>query len=155
MGSSSLGYTPCEDCHGGGKKSDGTRCPNCHGSGLVAVPAPPHQENGEKKWTGKRRFTRYLTNLLILVSIPERDMEGCCTHISEGGLGVLLREPVPVGTGVVLHFTVPDHPSELLRLQAVVRYQIGFQHGVEFVSLNEAERRVIRQFCSQLPSVGG
>jgi hypothetical protein len=47
---------------------------------------------------------------------------------------------------------VPTHPAEL-HLQGVVRYEYGFQHGLEFVSLNEGERLAIRQFCTQLPSV--
>ena len=153
MGSSSLGYTPCEDCHGRGKKSDGTPCPNCRGTGLVAVPTPPRLENGENKWTtGKRRFPRYLTNLPLTVSLRGRFLEGYCNQIAEGGLGALLPEPVPVLSEVSLRFAVPTHPTKL-HLQGVVRYQIGFQHGLEFASLAEEERLSIRQFCSELPSV--
>ena len=141
MASPPKAYFWCEDCGGSGKKSGGTPCPHCKGTGKVAV------------WTtGRRRFMRHLTNLPIMVSLPERDIEGYCNQIAEGGLGVSLPEEVPVGSVVSLQFVVPPHRAEL-RVQAVVRYQIGFQHGLEFVSLNEGERLVIRQFCNGLPSV--
>jgi hypothetical protein len=90
--------------------------------------------------------------LPITVSLPGRDLEGYCNNIAEGGLGAFLPETVPTRSVVVLLFVVPSYPMEL-RVQAVVRYQIGFQHGLEFVALNEAERLAIRQFCSELPSI--
>jgi len=141
MASPPKAYFWCEDCGGSGKKSGGTPCPHCKGTGKVAV------------WTtGRRRFMRHLTNLPIMVSLPERDIEGYCNQIAEGGLAAFLREPVPVGSLVSLRFAVPTHPTEL-HLQGVVRYEFGFQHGLEFVSLNEGERLAIRQFCTELPSV--
>lgn len=152
MGSSPLGYTSCVDCRGSGRKDNGTPCLHCEGTGMVAVCEPDYPENQEKWTTGQRRFPRYLTDLPITVSLHGRDLEGYCNNIAEGGLGAFLPEPVPTCSVVVLHFVVPSHPTEL-RVQAVVRYQIGFQHGLEFVSLNEAERLAIRQFCSELPSV--
>jgi len=33
---------------------------------------------------------------------------------------------------------------------AVVRNHLGFQHGLDFVSLTEAGRLSIRQFCNEL-----
>lgn len=141
MASPPKAYFWCEDCGGSGKKSGGTPCPHCKGTGKVAV------------WTtGRRRFMRHLTNLPIMVSLPERDIEGYCNQIAEGGLGALLSEPIPVGKVVLLQFVVPTHPTGF-RVHAVVRYQIGFQHGLEFASLDEVERLAIRQFCSELPSV--
>jgi len=132
-------YFWCADCGGSGKKS-GDSCPRCNGTGRVAVWA-----------TGRRQFLRYLTNLPITISVHERDVEGYCNQIAEGGLGALLREPVPVGSMVRVQFVMP-HASEL-HLKGVVRYECGFQHGVEFVSLSEAERLAIRQYCHELPSV--
>jgi RecJ-like exonuclease len=32
-----LGYTPCPECRGSGKRSEGELCPTCKGSGLVPV----------------------------------------------------------------------------------------------------------------------
>jgi len=104
--------------------------------------------------TGKRRFQRYLTNLPITVRSGERDVEGICNQIAEGGLGVLLREPVPEGRTITLNFTLPTHLASL-HLKGVVCYEYGYQHGVRFLPLNEEELLAIRQFCSQLPSLAG
>jgi hypothetical protein len=150
MTSPRLGYISCEDCLGSGKKDDRAPCPSCEGTGMVAVREPPTRKSGQPE---RRRFLRrYLTNLPITGSFGERDFEGYCNQIAEGGLGAFLPEPVPAGTVVMLHFVVPNPPTEL-HVQAVVRYQIGFQHALEFVSLNEGERLSIRQFCAELPSV--
>jgi PilZ domain len=152
MGLTPLDYTSCEDCRGSGKKDDGSPCPRCEGTGMMAVGEPHRPENREEKWTtGKRRFPRYRTNLPLTVPFRERDLEGRCKQIAEGGLGAFLPEPVPVGSVVLLQLVVPTYPTEL-HVQAVIRYQIGFQHGLEFLSLNEGERLAIRQFCRELPS---
>ena len=151
MTSPPLLYPSCEDCLGSGRKDDGSPCPRCEGTGME-VREPHGLENRERWTTGKRRFPRYLTNLPITVSLGEGALEGYCNQIAEGGIGALLPEPFPVASVVVLQFAVPTHPTGL-RVQAVVRYQIGFQHGLEFSSLNEGERLAIRQFCSELPSV--
>jgi hypothetical protein len=88
----------------------------------------------------------------MTVTLHERDLEAYCNQIAQGGLGALLREELPVGSVVSLQFVLPPHSTEL-RVQAVVRYHVGFQHGLEFTSLNERERSVIRQFCYELPSL--
>ena len=115
--------------------------------------SPDYPSNPEKA-PGQQRCRRYLTNLPITISLPGRDLEGYCEDIAESGLGAFLPEIVPACSVVVLVFAVPSCPMEL-RVQAVVRYQVGFRHGLEFASLNEAERLAIRQFCRELPSVSG
>jgi hypothetical protein len=121
---------------------------------MVAVGEPYRQKEEETWATGQRKFRRYLTTLPITVIVRERGLEGYCNQIAQGGLGALLPEIVPVGSVTLLQFVMPTFPSKL-RVQAVVRYQIGFQHGFEFLSLNEAEQLAIRQFCSELASVSG
>jgi hypothetical protein len=111
---------------------------------------PPDFSPGKER--GKERGRRYLTNLPITVSLPGRDLEGYCNNIAEGGLGAFLPETVPRHSVVVLAFALPSQATEL-RVQAAVRYQNGFQHGLEFLLLNDAERLAIQQFCSELPSI--
>jgi hypothetical protein len=54
-----------------------------------------------------------------------------------------------VGTVVQLRLALPTHPA-LFQVRAVVRYQLDFHHGFEFVSLTEEERLSVRQFCKEL-----
>lgn len=154
MDSPPLGYTSCEDCRGSGKNENGDPCAKCKGTRLVAVVEPEYPEDEKKLAARRRRFPRYVTDLPITVNRQEGDLEGYCNQIAEGGLGAFLAEEVPVGSVVLLQLAVPPDSTRLLA-EAVVRYQIGFQHGLEFLSLNEAERAALRKFCKELPSVTG
>jgi len=101
-------------------------------------------------WSKQRRFPRYRTDLPLRVrDHQERDLDGHCFVIAEGGLGGILSEPIPVGSVVQLWLTIPTHPA-VLEVWAVVRYCLDLHHGFEFVSLTEAERLSIRHFCNEL-----
>ncbi len=124
---------------------------------------PISHENPDRWVPEQRRFWRYqidprtyrlsaspeVLGLPITVSFQERDFAGQCCQLSEGGLGAFLPEEVPVGSVVSLQFVMP--PSTKLRVQAVVRYQIGLQHGFVFASPTEGERVAIRRLCNELP----
>ena len=106
--------------------------------------------SGVSAWPRRRRFPRYRTTLPLRVrNYEERDLDGSCIVIAEGGLGGILPEPIPVGSVVQLQFALPGHPT-VLQLWAVVRYQVDTHHGFEFVSLTEEERLSVRVFCSVL-----
>jgi hypothetical protein len=156
MGSLPLGYSSCEHCHGRGRKDNGTPCPNCKGAGVLAVypPQPNYAERTETRVQDRpqRRFPRYLTDLPLTANFSGRRLEGSGDQISEGGVRAVLPELVPVETVVALQFAVPGHPTAL-HVPAVVRYHLGFHHGLVFLSLDETQRAAIRQFCSELPSV--
>ena len=101
-------------------------------------------------WSEQRRYPRYRTNLMFRVlNYKERDLDGSCLVIAEGGLGGILPEPIPVGSVVQLQLALPSHLTAPLPW-AVVRYRVDAHHGFEFVSLTEAEKLSIRQFCSKL-----
>ena len=119
---------------------------------MVAVFGVALRRESEEMTIERRESRRYLTNLPVLLSFRERDLEGYCNNIAEGGLAAFLPEPIPSESVVSLKFVVPTYPTEL-HVRAVVRYQFGFHHGLAFLSLSEAERLAIRQFCSELPSV--
>jgi hypothetical protein len=109
---------------------------------------------GKKSGTwvvGRRRFPRYRTALPLRVRDHlERQLEGYCDIIAEGGLGVTLSETLPPGSVVLLQFALPNRPTEL-QVWAIVRsYVDPHQHGLEFISLNDEERLSIRLFCNEL-----
>jgi PilZ domain len=101
-------------------------------------------------WPKQRRFPRYRTNLPLRVrDHQEHDLDGRCLIIAEGGLGVILPKPIPVGSVVQLRLAIPTHPT-VVEVWAVLRYSLDLNHGFEFVSLTEAERLSIKQFCKEL-----
>ncbi len=110
-----------------------------------------HARAGEHPVSAKsRRFPRYRTSLPLRVrSHDERDIEGCCFIIAEGGLGASLPEPISVGSVVQLCLALPTCATPI-NVWAIVRYQLDLDHGFEFVSLTEGERLSVRQFCNQL-----
>ena len=98
----------------------------------------------------RRRFPRYRTDLPASIrNHDERTVEGRCFVIAEGGLGMQLREPIPVGSVVQLQLALPSCPA-LVSVWAIVRYQLDLHHGFEFVSLTDADRAAICEFCREL-----
>jgi len=147
----SIGYARCEECRGNGKKPDGTSCTNCWGTGLVAVSQEPTAgDTPPVQSSNRRRFPRYDTDLPVrLRDQQEQEFAGRCVVLGEGGLAAILSEVVPSGSVVTLRLSIPAHPTAL-EPYAFVRNQLGLRHGFEFVSLTDAERVAIRQFCSGL-----
>ena len=102
MGSTPMGYTACDNCRGRGRADDEAPCPSCEGTGLVAV----------RPKTERRRFPRYRADLPIKVrNRLERDLEGHCTVISEGGLSVTLLEAIAAGSVVLLPVRSSNSPD--------------------------------------------
>jgi len=148
-----IGYTRCEDCTGTGKRSDETLCASCWGTGWATVLKPPAAIiTSPAQPSERRRFHRYYTDLrLRLRNEQAQEFAGRCTIIAEGGLGAILPEPIPVGALVTLELSLPPDMT-VLTVQSVVRNQKGLRHGFEFVTLTDAERTTIRQFCVGLMS---
>jgi len=151
MNSETLGLTHCADCRGSGIRDSETACPSCQGTGLVAAVKESTTPNRHAAPSGaKRRFNRYYTDLPIRVR-DQRDQEwlGRCVVIAEGGLAAILPEPISTGSVAILQLSIRTHPAAL-EVWAVVRSQQGLRHGFEFVSLRDAERTAILEFCNGL-----
>lgn len=151
MNDEKIGYTPCVDCGGTGTQPDETSCTTCEGTGLVAVFKEPTVLGTPPVETSTRRqFPRHHTDLPIrLLNERGQDFVGRCVVLAEGGFGAVLPNPIPAGSEVTAQVCIPTHPTDLT-VQAVVRNQKGLRHGFRFVSLGDAERAAIRQFCRGL-----
>lgn len=104
----------------------------------------------EQNEAKQRRFSRYRTNLPLTVRDPwEREIEGRCEIISQGGLAAVLSEQVAIGTVMQLRLVLPICEAEI-KVWVVVRNHCGLRHGVEFVSLTGAERLSILRYCNEL-----
>ncbi len=141
----------CQDCRGPGNREDGTFCESCKGTSvLAALTQSANLGVSPRQYPKQRRFPRYRTDLPLRVrDHQERDIAGRCRIIAEGGLGALLCDPIGVGSVVQLSLALSTHAVPL-EPWAIVRYQIDLQHGFEFISMTEAERLSLRQFCNEL-----
>jgi hypothetical protein len=102
----------------------------------------------------RRKFPRYRVNLPTTVTLLGHagyvTVQGHCTELAEGGLGVMVSADLVSGEIVSLELWIPNL-KEPLALRAVVRRQAGLLHGLEFVSIPPDQCATIRTFCNGLP----
>ena len=78
-------------------------------------------------------------------------LDGHTKDICEAGLGVVLARPLSHGKRVKIE--LPNiYKSATMVLNAVVRHQDKHHHGLEFVSITEAQQHIIRQLCKDKKS---
>ena len=93
-----------------------------------------------------RRFPRVEVDLPVTLTkfwddTPIGKTQGRCHVMAEGGLGATVWNEFYMGE--VVRVEVP----RLLRAYATVKNNRGRQYGLEFLSLDEAQRRTLRHFC--------
>lgn len=105
----------------------------------------------QKGW--RRRYPRYRANFPLTASAFREDgyqvLQGRCSDIGRGGMGVVLTPPAHASEVVSLEFPLPNHPMPLA-LRAIVRYRKGFSHGVEFLGITSEQQSIIEEFCATL-----
>jgi hypothetical protein len=108
----------------------------------------------QKGW--RRRYPRHRADLPVkLTALREKgyaEISGRCSDIGRGGMGAVLTSEIPAGEVVSLEFRVPSS-STLLSVRAIVRYQRGFTHGMEFLTPSPQMQGIIDSFCEGLETV--
>ena len=96
----------------------------------------------------KRRYPRYSIDRPLIVRRVYDEMTLSCRgrwrSFGAGGAGAYMSEQFRVGEVILLELT------SALRVNAVVRYGRGFDHGFEFVLLRDRQRAEITRLCSEL-----
>jgi len=64
-------------------------------------------------------------------------------------MGTVLNGEVPPGEVVSLELQLPSSLKSLA-IRAIVRYQKGFVHGLEFLGLSDEQQLAINSFCTGL-----
>ncbi len=98
-----------------------------------------------------REYSRFHVDMLVKIDASVRGkmtaVFGRTSDLSEGGMGIVIPESLPVGEPITAYLPVADEGGNLL-FRAVIRHQRGFYHGCEFVDLGEQERQAIRAKCA-------
>jgi hypothetical protein len=105
----------------------------------------------QKSW--RRRHPRYRADFPLKATALGEDgyaeIQGRCSDIGQGGIGTILNGEVPSGEVVSLELHLPSSLKSLA-VRAIVRYQKGFVHGLEFLGLSDEQQLAINTFCTGL-----
>src|SRR5581483_12253699 len=95
----------------------------------------------------KRRYARYAVDVRLVVQAFQdgnsKSAWGRIHEMGEDGLSATLTSELKAGDVVSLEFCLPVS-TEATKVRAVVRYQDGFRHGFEFLTLTPAQRTALR-----------
>ena len=91
----------------------------------------------KQTWGTPRAHKRFLLDIR-LVARATSVHHGRTKDISKGGLGATIAGDIKLGEVIELEFQLPENP-EPLRLQAEVRYRMGFQYGFQFLQAKEQQ----------------
>jgi hypothetical protein len=105
----------------------------------------------QKGW--QRRYPRFRANFPLVATAFREDgydaLQGRCSDIGRGGMGVVLTPPAHASEVLSLEFTLPNHTAPLT-VRAIVRYRTGFSHGLEFLGVTSEQQSIIEEFCTTL-----
>jgi len=116
----------------------------------------PEKTLKSKQRGWRRRHERYRANFPIKASLLREEgyleIQGRCSDIGQGGMGTVLTAEVAQGEVLSLQFQLPGNTEEIL-VRAIVRYQKGFVHGMEFLGLTAERQENINAFCEGLTPI--
>jgi hypothetical protein len=102
----------------------------------------------------RRKFPRYRVSVQVTATVLRPagyvTIEGRCTELAEGGLGLMLSADIASGEIVSLQLGIPTL-KEPLTLRAVVRRRNRLAYGLEFVSILAEHLEAIRGYCAGRP----
>jgi len=121
----------------------------------MAAPGKKSEPNRSTKAAGSwaRRFPRFAVDARMQVRMFQggefHNCWGRSTELSQDGIGATLTGELATGEIVSLEIPLPLSPYPL-KVRAIVRYREGLRYGFEFLTLNDAQRDIIRRVCEVL-----
>ncbi len=101
----------------------------------------------------RRTSPRFQAEAPVVVSLVGDEeiasVRAVANGISEGGLSVSGLEGLRVGQAVSLEIHLPI-VTQPIWVEAVVKHDAG-HYGLQFVSLGEAQKRLIKRYCRLQP----
>ena len=101
----------------------------------------------------RRESSRFTAEVPVVISLVQEQeiltIRALAKRISLGGFSAPGLEALPVGQSVSLEIHLPISP-EPLWAEGVVRHS-GGSHGVQFVSLSEAQQKLIKRYFRLQP----
>jgi hypothetical protein len=100
-----------------------------------------------------RRFPRFAIDARMQVRMFQSGEFHSCwgrsTELGQDGIGATLTGELQTCEIVSLEIPLPLSPYPL-KVRAIVRYRDGLRYGFEFLTLNPAQRDMLRRVCEVL-----
>ena len=97
----------------------------------------------------QRRWVRVPINVRVRLRYEREGKQQQCHcrsfDISEGGIGLMSPYEIELGQVVDLEFSLPESTAPL-KLRAVIRSQVGFRLGCEFILLTDKQKTEIARY---------
>jgi len=107
-------------------------------------------------WEEFRRHSRRDIDVRIKIAISNNGLQtyvyGRGTDIAEGGMAAYISMEMTVGSRIKMEVQLP-YSQMPLKIGATVRNRHGFRYGLEFTTLSDKDRDIIRRACHALSLV--
>lgn len=110
----------------------------------VLRPPTQHQRQG---WQNRRQNPRFFFDQRVKVRLGKQTFHGRTRDISEGGIGIVVPDPIPLGSRVLLEFATGER-GRSISAEGILRHHRGFYNGIEFVELSAESLESIRGVCA-------
>ncbi len=101
----------------------------------------------------RRKFPRFEAKVPLVINVVKDEeistVRALADGISLGGFSAAGLEGLAEGQGISLEIQLPI-ATQPMWVEAIVRHSNGC-YGVEFVSLSEAQQRLIKRYCRLQP----
>ena len=103
-----------------------------------------------------RRWVRYKVDVPIRVIVctvaKTKIFDGRGTSLSEGGMALFAGTELRPGDLVAVEFT-PAYSAPPIRVDATVCNRVGYNYGVEFLTVSDSQRQRVEQLRKHLPTM--
>lgn len=100
----------------------------------------------------KRNQPRVNTHIVLEMAVSGENKHyfGYIENLSEGGMGIVSLEPLPLGTRVTSGFYLSDDADKLSPIASLVHSQFGsdtlYYHGFKFEFLRDRDKETLTRF---------
>jgi len=98
-------------------------------------------------WQNRRQNLRFYFDQRVKVHLGKQTFHGRTRDISEGGIGIVVPDPIPLGSRVLLEFATGER-GRSISAEGILRHHRGFYNGIEFVELSAESLESIRGVCA-------
>ena len=110
----------------------------------------------EPSWEEFRRYARRDIDVRIKIAINNNGVQtyvyGRGNDIAEGGMAAYISMEMAIGARVKMEVQLP-YSQQPMKIVATVRNRHGFRYGMEFTTVSDQDREIIKRACHALSLV--